>query len=303
VLRLPRRDVLAALAVTAGGCVPRAAREDDEGAPTVSERMPAIFLPHGGGPWPFVDVGFGDPEEHARLRRYLERLPSFAPFRPRAVLAISAHWEAPVPTVASAPRPPMLYDYHGFPPESYAITWPAPGDPALAAEVRALLEGAGLESAEDPARGFDHGTFVPLKLAFPAADVPTVQLSLVAGLDPSRHLAIGRALRPLRDAGVLIVGSGMSYHNLRGFFSGAAAAQRAAREFDAWLQEAVQRPEPQRDEALTGWASAPSARACHPREEHLLPLLVVAGAGGASAVSLPYTERLLGVQVSAVHFG
>lgn len=269
----------------------------------MASRMPAIYLPHGGGPWPFVDVGFGDPAEHARLRSYLEALVGHAPARPRAVLVISAHWEERVPTVMSAPRPPMLYDYYGFPPESYTISWPAPGDPALAERVRTLLSTAGFETAEDRARGFDHGTFVPLKLAFPAADVPTVQLSLVAGLDPAQHLAIGRALRPLRDEGVLIVGSGMSYHNMRGFFSGAAAAQQASADFDRWLEETVRLPEARRDEALVRWASAPSARACHPREEHLLPLMVIAGAGGGDAVSLPYADQLLGVRVSSVHFG
>ncbi len=264
-------------------------------------RMPVVYLPHGGGPWPFVDIGFGDPADWNRLRDYLGDVTHLAPTRPRALLAVSAHWEARVPTVMSGARPPMLYDYYGFPAEAYRITWPAPGDPALAARVRALLSGAGIESDEDPARGFDHGTFVPLKLTFPDADVPTVQLSLKQGLDPAAHLAIGRALAPLRDEGVLIVGSGMSFHNMRGFGNPSAAGP--AERFDAWLRETVALPASRRDARLTRWEDAPEARACHPREEHLLPLMVVAGAAGDDVGRVPFSERLMGVRVSAAHFG
>ncbi len=266
-----------------------------------STRMPVVYLPHGGGPWPFVDLGFGDPQELDRLASYLRGLATLTSPRPRAVLMISAHWEERVATVMTSPRPPMLYDYYGFPPESYEITWPAPGDPALAARVRTLLGDAGIETAEDAARGFDHGTFVPLKLTYPDADIPTLQLSLVAGLDPETHLRIGRALLPLRDEGVLIVGSGMSFHNMRAFRTGGGA--RDAELFDAWLHETAALPGSARDERLRNWASAPGGRACHPREEHLLPLMVIAGAAGDDAGSLPYSDRVLGVKVSAVHFG
>ncbi|MCA8915976.1 MAG: dioxygenase, partial [Planctomycetes bacterium] len=147
-------------------------------------RMPVYFVPHGGGPWPFVDVGFGDRAELDQLAGYLRSLPAALPVKPRALLVISAHWEEPVLTVMTGERPPLYYDYYGFPPESYTLTWPAPGDPALAARVRELLGAAGFATAEDAGRGFDHGTFVPLKLAYPAADVPAVQLSLRRGLDP-----------------------------------------------------------------------------------------------------------------------
>src|SRR6185312_5881009 len=163
-----------------------------------------------------------------------------------------------------------------FPPESYEITWPAPGEPALAQRVRSLLAAAGFESAENAERGFDHGTFVPLKLAYPNADVPTVQLSLKKGLDPKEHLAMGRALQPLRDEGVFIVGSGMTFHNLRAF--GDPRSRPVSEAFDAWLREAATLPARERDERLAHWASAPAARLAHPREEHLLPLMVIAGA-------------------------
>ncbi len=266
---------------------------------TTPTRMPVIYLPHGGGPWPFVEVGFGDPAEYARLATYLRGIGSLP--RPRAVLMISAHWEERVATVMSAAHPPMLYDYYGFPPASYEIEWPAPGSPELASRVALLLSAAGIESAEDSARGFDHGTFVPLKLAFPGADVPTVQLSLKAGLDPATHIAIGRALAPLRDEGVLIVGSGMSYHNMRGFGRGTAVADSLA--FDTWLGDTVALPAPERDARLTAWASAPSARECHPREEHLLPLMVIAGAAHDDRGTLPFRDTVLGVRVSAAQFG
>ena len=182
---------------------------------------------------------------------------------------------------AAARSPPLLFDYYGFPEHTYRLKYPAPGSPALAARVRELLADADIAADEDPARGYDHGVFVPFLLAFPDADIPVVQLSLRADLDPAAHLAIGRALAPLRDEGVLIVGSGMSYHNLREFWSTRPADVEAAARFDAWLAAAVENPESAaRDAQLAAWAAAPGARAAHPRDEHLLPLMVAAGAGG-----------------------
>ncbi len=263
-------------------------------------RLPVVYLPHGGGPWPFVDMGF-DKTELDALAAYLRSLKQLPATPPRAILVVSAHWEEAVPTVMTAARPPMLYDYYGFPPESYTITWPAPGEPAVAARVRELLLGAGFESASDQARGFDHGTFVPLKLTYPDADVPTLQLSLKAGLDPAEHLAIGRALSPLRDEGVYIVGSGMSFHNLRAFFR--PEGPKIAETFDAWLREAMRLPPRERERALVEWEKAPAARAAHPREEHLLPLMVIAGAAGDAPASLAYNGKVMGTRISAYHFG
>ncbi|MCB9684014.1 MAG: dioxygenase [Alphaproteobacteria bacterium] len=278
----------AACAVAGGSVTPGTARQ------------PAIYLPHGGGPWPFVDVGFGDRAQWDGLRAWLEALPASLPEPPKAILVISAHWEEPVPTLMTSASPPMLYDYYGFPPASYTITWPAPGAPLLANRVSELLAAAGLPSATDTERGFDHGTFVPLKVAWPGADVPTLQLSLVRGLDPSVHLAIGRALAPLRDEGVVILGSGMSFHNMRGF---GPAGRGASEAFDAWMAEACAQPTEERDRRLSRWTEAPAARACHPREEHLLPLMVVAGSAGGDPASVPFRDQLLGVLVSAVRFG
>lgn len=262
-------------------------------------RMPVVFAPHGGGPWPFVDVGFAKSEVD-QLAAYLRSLRDLPKVTPKALLVISAHWEEAVPTVMTSPKPPMLYDYYGFPPESYAISWPAPGNPQLAARTQALLGAAGFKTAADDKRGFDHGTFVPFKLTYPDANVPTVQLSLKAGLDPAEHLAIGRALAPLRDEGVFILGSGMTYHNLRAFRDPRAIPVSEA--FDSWLREAAVKPAEERDRLLTAWATAPAARQAHPREEHLLPLMVVAGAAGADRGHIAYNGSMSGMRLSAVHF-
>lgn len=264
-------------------------------------RLPAIYLSHGGGPWPFVDIPFIPKGSLEPLRAYLAGLIPSLPMRPRAVLVVSAHWEAPVVTLMTHPHPPMLYDYTGFAPEAYALQWPAPSATFLVERVKGLLTGAGFATAEDAERGFDHGTFIPLMVALPQADVPVLQVSLLSSLDPSQHLALGRALAPLRDEGVLLLGSGNSYHNMRGF--GHAASTEPSRMFDEWLAHAVTREPRDRDRLLEGWEQAPAARACHPREEHLLPLHVMAGAAGDDVATLPIRVEAMRVHVSGVQFG
>jgi len=199
--------------------------------------------------------------------------------RPKAVLVMSGHWETEMPTLNTAAHPTLLFDYHGFPEHTYHLTYPAPGAPELAEEVRALLATAGFESATDDRRGLDHGVSVPLKLVYPDADLLVLQLSLQRDLGPARHLAIGWALAPLRKRDVLIVGSGKSYHNLRGLFSGRGNDEAEA--FDDWLSAAMADPS-SRDAALTDWRAAPGAIASHPEAEHLLPLMVVAARRAAS---------------------
>ena len=262
--------------------------------------MPVVFIPHGGGPWPFVDTGF-PPEDVADLAAYLTTVASVPPQRPRALLVVSAHWEAPVPSVMTSPHPPMLYDYYGFPPESYHITWPAPGDPDLARQVEEVIQRAGFRTGEDPSRGYDHGTFVPLKLLYPDADIPVVQLSLVQGLDPAQHLALGRAIAPLRDDGIFIIASGMTFHNLRIFRDPRSAP--IAETFDAWLRETMALDAGARGPRLIDWLSAPAARLAHPREEHLLPLMVATGAAGDDPAHLAYNNTFAGLRLSAFHFG
>ena len=167
--------------------------------------------------------------------------------------------------------------------------------------MRGLLEGAGFETAADDARGYDHGTFVPLKLTFPDADVPAIQLSLTQGLDPSEHIALGRALQPLRDEDVFIIGSGMTFHNLRAFRDPRSAP--VAETFDGWLRETMTLDAGSRNERLTQWASAPAARAAHPREEHLIPLMVASGAAGDDRAVVAFNDTFTGLRLSAYHFG
>lgn len=266
----------------------------------MTPRMPVLFIPHGGGPWPFVPTGIGTPSEQSALAEYLRAALTATPEAPRALLVVSAHWEEPVPTVMTHPHPPLLYDYYGFPAESYRLTWPAQGSVELASQVTTLLAKAGFKTASDAERGFDHGAFVPLKLAYPEANVAAIQLSLVRGLDPSQHIALGRALAPLRDQGVLILGSGMSYHNLRAFGPEGRVASEA---FDTWLQQAVTAEPTLRDAQLSQWHAAPAARLAHPREEHLIPLMVVAGAAEADRGRITYSGTILGVRISGCAFG
>jgi aromatic ring-opening dioxygenase catalytic subunit (LigB family) len=262
--------------------------------------MPVVFIPHGGGPWPFVEMGFPR-DDIDRLAGYLRSVRSVPPRPPRALLVVSAHWEEQVPTVMTSAHPPILYDYYGFPPESYTITWPAPGAPDLASRVRELLNQAGIANAADAERGYDHGTFIPLKLTYPNADIPAIQLSLKHGLDPAEHIALGRALQPLRDEDVFIIGSGMTFHNLRAFRDPRSAP--VAEMFDAWLRESMTLDSDSRNERLTGWASAPAARAAHPREEHLIPLMVAAGAAGDDPAVVAFNDTFTGLRLSAYHFG
>jgi aromatic ring-opening dioxygenase catalytic subunit (LigB family) len=265
--------------------------------------LPTLYIPHGGGPCFFMDWTMGPPDTWDRMAEWLRSIEGSLPEKPRALLVVSAHWEAQVPTVTSSTAPPLLYDYYGFPPSTYELKWPAPGAPELATRVRSLLEGAGIESASDASRGFDHGVFIPLKVSYPEAHLKTVQLSLQVGLDPHEHLAIGRALAPLRDEGVLIVGSGMSYHNMRAFMSRSAQARAESATFDRWLGETVAAAPPARDAALAAWDRAPSARHAHPREEHLLPLMVAAGAAGEDRGQQVFVDEVMGAVVSAVRFG
>lgn len=263
-------------------------------------KMPVVFLPHGGGPWPFADLGMSTTETN-ELLAYLRSIPTITKEKPKALLVISAHWEETTPTVMTAANPPMFYDYYGFPADTYKLNWPAPNHRGVAARVVELLNAAGFQPKQNEKRGFDHGTFVPMMVAFPDADIPTVQLSLKVGLDPKEHLAIGAALVPLRDEGVLILGSGMSYHNMRGFRD--RSAHPIAETFDAWLRETTSLEATERDQRLANWTQAPAARLAHPREEHLLPLMVIAGAAGADRGKTAYNGSVWGIRLSAFHFG
>lgn len=265
----------------------------------MNSRFPTLFVSHGGGPWPFID---DMRPMYAVTEQALRRLPSQLPAKPRAVLVISGHWEAPAFTVSTAQQPPMVYDYYGFPAHTYHLQYPAPGSPALAQRVVELLAAAGVRAGADPARGFDHGAFVPMSLMFGQADVPLVLLSIKSGYDAAEHLRVGQALAPLRDEGVLIMGSGLSYHNMRGF--GRPSSTAVADAFEEYLNRAVTQPlAEQRNQMLIDWESAPGARLAHPAEDHLIPLMVAAGAAGSDVGQRLVVDHVLNVAMASYRFG
>lgn len=264
------------------------------------QRQPAIFLPHGGGPCFFMDWTWGPADTWHATQHFLEGLAATLPEAPKAILMVSGHWEEPAFTASAAAQPELIFDYSGFPEHTYQVSWPAPGAPDLARRAVDLLAQAGLPSALSPDRGFDHGVFVPMKVAFPEAKIPVATLSLSASLDPALHLAAGRALSALRDEGVLIVASGMSFHNLRGYLRPETVER--ARAFDAWLTQAVESPAAQRTALLTRWREAPFAAYAHPREEHLIPLMVAAGAGGDAPGKRIFGDEPMGAALSAYRF-
>lgn len=244
----------------------------------------ALFISHGGGPLPLL----GDPD-HREMVSCLQNIAEAIP-RPDAIVVVSAHWEAPVPTLTALSKPPLIYDYYGFPPESYEIQYPCFGEPSLAREIHRLLGKCGINARLDDTRGFDHGVFVPLKVMYPQADIPCVQLSLVDTLDPRIHIEMGRALQNLAVQNVLVIGSGSSFHNLKAFFAPHTDELfRLNHAFEQWLQGVCvdsDLSEHSRREKLINWSSAPGARFCHPREEHLLPLHVCYGAAQAPCTEL-----------------
>ena len=267
-------------------------------------RLPVLYIPHGGGPCFFMPPMAGLPADTwDGMAAFLRAIPALVGTKPKALLVVSAHWECAVPTILDRPRHSLIYDYYGFPDSTYHLTYPVAGSATVATRISELLKQGGLPVATDGQRGLDHGVFIPLKVSHPQADIPVVQLSLVQGLDPATHLALGKALQPLRDEGVLIIGSGMSYHNLRSFFGESPNAVRPATAFDNWLGDAVSAAPVERDQLLTAWQTAPGARDCHPRSEHLIPLMVAAGAAGSDPGTVVYREPVMGKPVSAVAFG
>jgi len=255
----------------------------------------AVYFSHGGGPLPIM----GD-ASHRAMVEFMTRLPAQLA-QPDAIVVVSAHWEERAATLLGAPHPPMFYDYYGFPKEAYSITYPAPGHPALAERIARLLEKNYIPARVDPQRGFDHGLFIPLKLMVPRADIPSIQLSLLRGLDPEAHIALGKALRELLGEKILVIGSGFSFHNLNVFFAQTAGAPDPANDaFQDWLIETCVGPlsPSEREQRLIKWEQAPFARYCHPREEHLLPLHVCLGMMDGPA-ELAFDDQILGKRAVA----
>ena len=262
-------------------------------------RMPTYFISHGGGPWPWMEDWRA---RFVNLEASFVQMVKDLPERPKAILMVSGHWEDDSFAVMSSANPPMVYDYHGFPPHTFQIKYPAAGAPDLARRTADLIAAAGLPVRLDDKQGYDHGTFVPAYVMYPQADVPLFQVSLRKGYSPAEHLALGRALAPLRDEGVLIVGSGLSYHNLRLFGPG---AKEPSEGFDAWLAQALALPAAERTARLLDWESAPFARVAHKEEDHFIPIFAALGAAENDKATMVYHDKGLfgGVTASSYRLG
>ncbi len=260
---------------------------------------PVLYLPHGGGPLPIL----GD-KGHEEMVSFLNEIVTKLG-EPSAIVVISAHWEEEQATITSNSHPEIIYDYYGFPAEAYTIQYAAPGNPGLAKEMYTLLMASGIPARLDEQRGFDHGLFVPLKLMYPKAQIPCIQLSLLKNLDPRKHIALGKAIASLREKNILIIGSGMSFHNLKTFFTHDIDSSRENDAFDQWLIETCTHPEissEQREQQLIEWEKAPFARFCHPREEHLLPLHVCFGiaCAGSPIGKVVFNGQIMGKKVTSL---
>ena len=262
----------------------------------MTKKATILYIPHGGGPLPLLDEA-----TYGNLNTYLRGFKDSIE-KPDAIIVISAHWEEPVVSITARPKPPMLFDYYGFPPETYEYEYPAPGEPELAGRVHELLGNSGIQSRLDHDRGFDHGVFIPLMLMYPQADIPCIQISLCDAMDAAFHIRLGKALTGLKQDNLLILGSGYSFHNMSVLMSQANESnQQKNRLFEDWLAQTCSDTglsEIEREHRLADWTLAPHARFCHPREEHLLPLQVCYGVGG-SAATTTFQEPVGGLITSA----
>lgn len=254
-----------------------------------------IYIPHGGGPLPLLNEAL-----FRNMNEFLREIPNTIQ-KPEAIIVISAHWEESTISITANQNPPMLYDYTGFPAESYELQYPAPGHPELANRVAALLSKQGIDSRLDDERGFDHGVFIPLLMMYPEADIPCIQISLSSSLDAKFHIQVGQALASLKNNNLLILGSGYSFHNMAALMSVKGVLPNEKNEqFEAWLAQTCSDPnlsDEEREQRLSNWESAPHARYCHPREEHLLPLQVCYGLGGGAAKTV-FQESVAGFVTS-----
>jgi aromatic ring-opening dioxygenase catalytic subunit (LigB family) len=240
----------------------------------IKPHNPVIYFSHGGGPLPIL----GD-SSHEKMISFLKHLPDKLE-KPDAIVVISAHWEETVPAIIGGDTPPLFYDYYGFPKEAYSIKYPVPGHPVLAKEIQKLFSKANIHSNIDLKRGFDHGVYIPLKIMYPEADIPCVQISLTRGLDPEQHILMGKALKELSRTNILIIGSGFSFHNMGAFtWNNENIPDKSNDEFQDRLIRVCtgKGPYKEKEKQLIEWEKMPGARYCHPREEHLLPLHICFG--------------------------
>lgn len=281
--------------------------EDSDSRP---HRQPVLFLSHGGGPSFFLSSKDMDPGSARFLKGIDKDSPAAHYLRTmatkenltshRAILVVSAHWEEPAVTVQTSPSPDLYYDYYGFPPAAYHLHWPASGDPRFAQRTKDLLESRGIQCRTDGRRGYDHGVFVPLLLVFPEPRVPVFQVSLDGSLSPEKHLVLGEALAPLRDEGVLIVGSGFTTHR-----GGGPAHPGYSRKFQSWLHDLLQNPQltpEQRRQTLASCHLDQRVKEAHPRLEHFLPFLVVMAAAGYSPGKVVFSEFVMGSEALLEHY-
>jgi len=261
-----------------------------------NKKASIVYIPHGGGPLPLLSEK-GYENMNPFLRDFSATIPE-----PEAIVVISAHWEESVISITAHKNPPMLFDYFGFPPESYEYNYPAPGRPRLASRIQSMLDTAGIAARLDYERGFDHGVFIPLMLMYPQANIPCIQISLSSSLDAAIHVELGKALAPLKKENLLILGSGFSFHNMQAMISKAGdAVDEKNREFEDWLAKTCSDPDleiNEREQNLIEWDRAPHARYCHPREEHLLPLQVCFGIARTAAKTV-FQDKVSGFITSA----
>ncbi|GMM70843.1 class III extradiol ring-cleavage dioxygenase [Alteromonas gracilis] len=253
-----------------------------------STQITTAYISHGGGPLPLLEMQLSEaaarPNYHREMIDVLTALSEEIP-KPNAIVVVSAHWESREINVTTNAYPTLNYDYYGFPEEAYSIRYDAKGEPSLATSIVDGLNKKGINASGNETRGFDHGMFIPLSIMYPDADIPVVQLSLAADLNAAKHVALGEALRDILAAHqsmdrILVLGSGSSFHNMKGFFDNSDVALKRARNFNAWLQDTVHSSaysESERKGKLIEWFKGPNALYAHPREEHLLPLHVCYG--------------------------
>ena len=249
---------------------------------TFENSIPAqiLYFSHGGGPLPLVN----DPS-HEAMNTFMRELPNQL-HRPECIIVFSAHWEEKVVTLQGNATPKLLFDYYGFPDETYHLKYPAVNSLSLVEDITQLFTKANIPFALHQERGYDHGVFIPLMMMYPTADIPILQISLLSSLDSNEHILLGKALRPLLDRNILFIGSGFSFHNLRAFrFNSNKEEDPLNDAFQDFLKSSLcsDISEKDRNNQLIYWEDAPNARYCHPREEHLLPLHICYGLAGNRA--------------------
>ncbi|KAK3089079.1 hypothetical protein FSP39_000599 [Pinctada imbricata] len=264
----------------------------------MSKSQPVIFLSHGGGPSYYLSSQdmpiFKGMDKDSTAAQYLQNLSRNAGLsKPDAIVVLSAHWEEPVCSVLSNPRPSLYFDYEGFPPETYKLTWPVPGSPQVANKVEGLLQGEGIRTRQEKSRGLDHGVFVPLKLAFPDADIPVLQVSLLQNLDMKDHLAIAEALSPLSAENILLVGSGFTTHG--GMWKWETKPQPWLLHYQTWLHDVLFNPSysaKERKDKILKYSSVPNFQKAHKRIEHFLPMMMASAAANYRPGKVIFSEFL-----------